>query len=109
MLSIKNATRPYIISFAETYDSLWKAYSTKNENQKSIDYATNSIPVYGLTNGFYVNKTGDYDLVIEYEPQNWFVRGAMISIGGLILLSAITIFLAKKKYFLAIYAKIRKK
>ena len=108
ILNIKNATRPYIISFAETYDNLWTAYSNKDENEKNNYFRTNSIPLYGVTNGFYVNKTGDYDLVIEYEPQNWFVLGAIISISSLIVLSAITIFLVKKKYFQVTYRKIMK-
>jgi len=109
VVNIENATKPYTISLAEAYDPLWVAYEAKSsENHNSNNFKTNSIPMYGVTNGFYVNKTGDYELVIEYEPQNWLVQGATISISILILLSVITIFLYKKKYFIAGYRKIRK-
>ncbi len=108
ILIIKNATRPYIISFAESYDALWTAYSNNDNNEKNNYFKTNSIPLYGITNGFYVNKTGDYELIIEYEPQNWFVLGSIISISSIILLLAITILLVKKKYLRVTYRKYRK-
>ncbi len=86
ILDIKNATRPYMVAFAESYNPLWIAYSENiNSNKsgvtkKSNDIKVNSVPLYGVTNGFYVNKTGDYTLIIEYEPQKWFTDGAIISI-----------------------------
>jgi len=94
-LNIKNATRPFIISFAESYDPLWTVYTSTNDSNKNRSFKTNSIPLYGVTNGFYVNKTGDYSLVIEYEPQKWFTNGAIISI--LTLASILIAFLVLKK------------
>lgn len=100
ILKIANATRPYVISFAESYDPLWQAHIDSAEsndinNFPDNNYKTNSMPLYGLTNGFYVNKMGDYDLIIEYAPQLWFGQGLVVSILSLAAMVVI-IFLSKK-------------
>jgi hypothetical protein len=73
-IKIKNATRPYLMSLAESYDPLWMA-SYDNDNHK-----ISSVPLYSLINGFYINKMGDYTLSLEFQPQIWFVQGAVVSI-----------------------------
>jgi hypothetical protein len=112
ILNIKNATRPYMISFAESYDPLWRAYvntddnNSNNNGNKSNNFMTNSIPLYGVTNGFYVNKTGDYSLTIEYQPQKWFIQGATISIFSLVAILAGFLLLRKQKTIKKLYAAI---
>lgn len=92
VLEVKNATRPYTLSFAESYDPLWVAYTytdNKESGNNNFDFKTNSIPLYSFVNGFYVNKTGDYSLTIEYEPQKWFFIGGTISSIAVILILAV--------------------
>jgi hypothetical protein len=79
ILNIKNATQPYMLSFAEAYDPLWVAYTNDKSNNHDDNFKANSIPLYSIVNGFYINKTGDYSLVIEYEPQIWFSQGLTVS------------------------------
>jgi len=65
-----------MISFAEVYDLVWIAYcddSDNNNNQNnntknntSNHFKTSSLPLYSVVNGFYINKTGNYNLTIEY-------------------------------------------
>jgi hypothetical protein len=94
ILNITNATRPYMVSFAESYDPLWRAYADTDDNNSnssahnSDNIMINSIPLYSVTNGFYVNKSGDYSLIIEYQPQKWFIQGAAISILFLVAMIA---------------------
>jgi hypothetical protein len=84
-LIIKNATRPYILAFAESYDPLWAAYVdtgnsiNKSDSNENNNFKINYIPSYGLTNSFNVNKTRNYTLIIEYQPQIWFSQGLTIS------------------------------
>lgn len=117
ILDIKNATRPYMVSFAESYDPLWIAYSdttksnTSEVSSKNTNFKTSSIPLYGVTNGFFVNKTGDYTLLIEYEPQKWFTDGAIISIASLAtILIGIFLFRERKirKFYVGITKRIQK-
>jgi len=111
VLEIENATRPYVLSLAESYDPLWIAYT--NHNQSYIDkegnttnqFKTNSIPLFSIINGFHINKTGSYTLNIEYEPQYWFFTSAKISAATVIILLAITIiyYLNRKLQFIRIH------
>jgi hypothetical protein len=98
VLNIKNATRPYTISFAESYDPLWIAYSdtnNKDSNNQEGFLRTNSVPLYSIVNGFFINKTGDYTLIIEYKPQNWFIHGAIVS--TITLIAIIVIYFLRNK------------
>ena len=63
----------------------------------------NSIPLYSVTNGFYVNKTGDYSLIIEYQPQKWFLQGAAISILFLVVMIAGLLLLRKRRDMRRLY------
>jgi hypothetical protein len=114
-VNIKNATRPYILSLAETYDPLWMASydinsnspsdtEFKNHNDNGNNFKIPSIPLYSVVNGFYVNKTGDYTLTIEYQPQKWFIQGALISI---ITAISILIFLIVSTKFHTLTKRIR--
>jgi len=89
VIYIENATRPYTVSLAEGYDPLWTAYIESGENKSN--FRISSYPFYGVVNGFYLNKTGNYSLVLEYQPQTWFIQGATISIFTLFLILVISI------------------
>jgi hypothetical protein len=96
VVDIKNSTKPFFISFAEAYDNLWVASSnndTINSNDAS-NFRTNSIPLYSFINGFYINKTGDFTLTIEYLPQKWFEDAGIISM-FVLLVSIIVYFVSK--------------
>ncbi|MCD4665497.1 MAG: energy-coupling factor transporter transmembrane protein EcfT [Bacteroidales bacterium] len=71
-----NATSPFMLSFAESYDPLWVAYVDGTEYQP--------VPLYSIINGFWINKTGDLEIVLRYKPQDWFEIGSIISITALI-------------------------
>jgi hypothetical protein len=89
-----------MLSLAESYDPLWIAFEdveSRTDEQSHQDngildnhiFRTQSIPLYSIVNGFHINKTGDYTLRIEYQPQKWFMQAAVISI-----ISTISIFFA---------------
>ena len=71
-----NAKRPFVLALAETYDPLWVA--------SSVDFQVTSIPLYGVINGFAISRVGNYELTIEYRPQQWARLGAILSLGALI-------------------------
>lgn len=71
-----NATKPFMLAFAESYDPLWIA----NINGENI----RSVPLYSVINGFWINKTGEFEITIEYVPQKWFYVGLVITILSLI-------------------------
>ncbi|AIY89559.1 carbohydrate binding domain-containing protein [Geoglobus acetivorans] len=71
-----NATKPFMLSFAEAYDPLWEARIYRD----GVKVGTvKSIPLYSVINGFWINETGNLEIVIRYKPQDWFEIGLMIS------------------------------
>ena len=71
-----NATKPFMLSFAESYDPLWEARVYKDG--KLVE-KVRSIPLYSIINGFWINETGELEIVIRYTPQDWFELGLKIS------------------------------
>jgi hypothetical protein len=74
---INNASRPFIMGFAEPYDSSWEATIYKDGKQVGI---ARSVPLYAGANSFQINHIGDnMDIVIRYKPQDWFEIGLIVS------------------------------
>jgi hypothetical protein len=71
-----NATKPFMLSFAEAYDPLWEARVYKDGRKVET---VKSIPLYSVINGFWINETGNLEITIRYKPQDWFEIGLMIS------------------------------
>jgi hypothetical protein len=69
---VKGAKKPFLLVFGEAYDALWQA---RVSGGKKVD----PVPLYSLVNGFPIDRTGDYDVTISYQPQSWFVYGLVIS------------------------------
>lgn len=66
-----NTDKPFFLIFSESYNSMWKASSGSQDITPLI--------VYSFLNGFYVNKTGKYDVLLEYSPQIYKEIGITIS------------------------------
>ena len=66
------AQRPFMLALAETYDPLWVA--------RGPDLQVSSVPLFGVVNGFFLSRSGDYELTIEYQPQQGARFGAVFSI-----------------------------
>lgn len=77
-----NATKPFFLTFAESYDPLWEARVYKDG--KLVE-KVKPVPVYGVINGFWINQTGDLEIVLRYTPQDWFERGLIISLTTFVL------------------------
>ncbi|HEX5187174.1 MAG TPA: hypothetical protein VFV86_09820, partial [Nitrososphaeraceae archaeon] len=112
-VNINNATRPYIISFSESYDPFWTAHITYGNGNKSDTYS-NSIPLYSIINGFYIDKLGNYTITIEYKPQQWFLQGGIVSIASVLILllgCPLYVFILKNKHWkkVMILSKRRKR
>ena len=72
-----NASKPFILAINEAYDPNWKAYLKREPY--------NSIQIFSVMNGFQINKTGQFEIVIQYEPQKWFYTGCAISLATLLI------------------------
>lgn len=86
--AIKGANQPFILSFSEAFDARWQA----SVNGKSLK---NHFIINGYANGWLIEKTGDYQVVIEYRPQKIFFLGCSLS--GLTFLSSL-VYLMRKRH-----------
>lgn len=78
-----DSNRPFILSFAESYEPQWEARVYKDGILLEKAY---SFPLYNTINGFWINSTGsNLEVVIVYTTQDSFNFGLAIS--GLTLLS----------------------
>ncbi len=84
-----SSTEPFMLGFAEAYDDFWIAHVEDD----SIE--VESIPIYAMLNGFYINKTGNITVIIEYKPQKWFNIGVVIT--GLSLIIGIGYFILSSR------------
>lgn len=75
---VRGAKKPFVLVLGETYDRLWKATTQDGKTYEPI-------PLYSTITGFKIDKTGTFDLVIEYPPQRWFLAGLAVSITTILL------------------------
>jgi hypothetical protein len=66
------AGAPFMLTFAEGYDWHWVADVYENGNL--VD-TLRPVRMYGVTNGYWVNRTGDLDVEFRYEMQDGFAFG----------------------------------
>ena len=71
-----NAIKPFMLLFAEAYDPLWEARIYKDGKLVGV---VRSVPLYSVINGFWIDQTGDLEIIIRYKPQDWFELGLSIS------------------------------
>lgn len=77
--------QPTFLIFKESFDAGWKLELKKQDKIYKMDqhYISN---LYG--NGWWIDKTGEYDFKIEFEPQRKVTIGSYIAIfgGGVLIL-----------------------
>jgi hypothetical protein len=72
-----NCTRPFLLVFSESYHPMWKAYVDNQEISPIIADL--------LVNGFFINRTGNFDVVLYFTGQDIANMGIIISGVGIIL------------------------
>lgn len=80
---VKKATEPFYLVFSKRYSSGWNA--SIGDHMIGNRYA----------NVWYVNRTGDMDIDIKYNPQKYFTYGAVISILSLVVIMIVILGLRK--------------
>lgn len=91
VVHVSGASEPFILQLNQQYDPRWKASSLSDDNHVEIN---------GYANGWYVSKTGDFDVVLTYGPQRIFYAGVIISgIAILTILIVVSYPVVKKRIY----------
>ena len=92
-VSINNATAPFLLILSEPYESQWTAYYGSGNwlsypFTKSVS-TLNHIIINGFANGWYIDKTGSFDLTLYYTPQSLVNLGSTVTIASGIVFATI--------------------
>jgi len=86
-----HATSPYLLVFSTTFAKGWAAYI-----QGSVVPDHDHVVVNGYANGWLINKTGSYSIVIAFLPQTTFYYGVIVS-AATVGVSILYLFFAGRK------------
>jgi len=76
-----NSTEPFILIFSDSYHPLWKVCVDKTE--------ISPITAYSFVNGFFINKTGQFDVTLYFKGQTYADTGIKISVASFVITSAV--------------------
>jgi hypothetical protein len=82
---VRNAKKPFLLVFGEAFDSFWVARTADGE-------VIQPAPLYSTINGFQVDKKGDFDLTIEYQPQKWYLNGRVVAVVAVIICAVLMLY-----------------
>jgi len=110
VVNVKNASTPYILNFLESFHPKWKVFEKKGRNnltwfKKEIS-SDQHYTMNGYANAWLIDKTGDYELIIEYTQQKYIYLGVLISTCCLVFI--ISWFLIRIKYIKELILRIKK-
>lgn len=99
MVRVEHAKGPFVLNFGQSYSEGWKAYTMPDAGVSNwfSSLLLKPVPetqhylVNGYANGWYIDKSGDYSILIEYYPQRVFYAGLLLS--GLSLVFFIFLFM----------------
>jgi hypothetical protein len=80
IVHVRNASNPFILNFLEGYDAGWQA----SVGGKVVP-TTNHLKAYNYANGWYLDKTGDYDVKITFLPQRTLIGSIILTVIGVII------------------------
>jgi hypothetical protein len=94
-----NTTQPFILATTQSLDKSWVAI-------------VNGVPVSPISTylglkGFLINQTGQFDVTVEYKPQQWFNYSIVIS-GVTVLFLCLVVLYLQRIQLKGAYRKIRK-
>lgn len=88
VVKVKGANQPFVLSFLEAFDGRWRASLDGQVLKTHFIFD-------GFANGWKVDQPGDYQIIVEYQPQNIFYLGILIS--GLTFLAALVYLVREKR------------
>lgn len=90
-VEVSGAKNPYLLVFLENYNSGWELTIDGKALPQNKHFLVN-----GFANAFLIEKTGNYQVTVNYKPQKLFLVGLFISL-TVLLSSLFYIFVKRKK------------
>lgn len=95
-VTVEGASGRFILHFGQLFDPSWNAYIYESGNSGNIKKTAGvtHVKTNGYANGWIVDRTGDFEMLIEYGSQRFITLGLLISSVGFIVS---TIFLIRRR------------
>ncbi len=105
-VKITNARNPFFLVLSTTFNPQWQAYFTTTKPKNMMEVLSestsgdvvpseNHLVANGYANGWYIDKTGSYEMFLEYSPERVFIIGRKLSF-GFIIIALLTLVVYKK-------------
>lgn len=89
-LKVTNAQNPFFLALSTTFDPRWIAYFTTPAGKNEPVAAKNHLEINGYSNGWYIEKLGNFEMFLEYFPERILGLGQQLSF-VFISISALTL------------------
>jgi hypothetical protein len=76
-----SARKQFLLAFAETYDPGWVADVYKDG---AVVKTIRTTSLYNNMNGYWIDETGELEVVLRYEPQEMFERTMIVSMAAIL-------------------------
>ena len=86
IIATVNSSEPFVLATSYVLDDSWVAIVNDQQIKPS--------PLYLGFTGFKINQTGQFDVIIEYKPQTWFIYASAISIASVGAILAIYLYVS---------------
>lgn len=101
-VKVTNSKNPFFLVLSTTFDPRWNAYVTTHHPQNIMELLSGGIQgdmvssdnhfvANGYANGWYIEKLGNFEMFLEYSPENAFVIGREFSAAVIIILLLIVL------------------
>jgi len=96
-VEIQNATTPYLLVFRQLFHPSW---GIKVKGDEALELEGEHVLIDGFANGWYLDKLGNYTLVVEFQDEKVLLIGRTVSVISLFVFLTFIVFIyAKKTYF----------
>lgn len=95
IVTVQNALSPYTLVLNKQFDPHWRASFVGNLSPSDDSVVVHAM-ANGFANGWIINRTGSYRVIIEYRPQALVYIGGWISFFSVVA-SSIVMLMYKKK------------
>lgn len=68
--AVIHAEEPFTLIFSESFHPYWRAYTLINGKKH---FFTLHEKANGFANGYWIDQTGDFEVILEFTPQRFFV------------------------------------
>ncbi len=82
---VSNAQNPFFLVLSTSFDPKWSAYFTTSDGRSDQMPTKNHLEVNGYSNGWYIEKTGNFEMFLEYSPERVLAIGRKLSFAFIII------------------------